>query len=36
VPTGTIAVHPADARTLRVQVRPVSGAPTDLTFVPDQ
>jgi len=36
VPTGTMAVHPADARTLRVQVRPVSGAPTDLTFVPDQ
>ena len=36
VPAGTIAVRPADARTLRVQVRPVSAAPTDLTFVPDQ
>jgi hypothetical protein len=35
VRTGTITVHPADARTLRVQVRPESGAPLDLTFVPD-
>ena len=35
VPTGTVVVHPSDARTLRVQVRPESGAPMDLTFVRD-
>jgi hypothetical protein len=35
VPTGTVVVHPGDARLLRVQVRPESGAPMDLTFVPD-
>ena len=35
VPTGTIAVRTADARTLSVHVRPESGAPMDLTFVPD-
>ena len=35
VPTGTVVVHPGDARLLRVQVRPESAAPMDLTFVPD-
>jgi hypothetical protein len=35
VPTGTVVAHSSDARTLRVQVRPDSGAPLDLTFVPD-
>jgi hypothetical protein len=32
-PTGTIVVHPSESRTLRVQVRPESAAPLDLTFV---
>ena len=34
-PMGTISVHPSDARTLSVQVRPESGAPMDLSFVRD-
>ena len=35
VPSGSVVVHPGDARTLRVQVRPESAAPLDLTFVHD-
>ena len=34
-PMGTVTVRPNDARTLSVHVRPESGAPMDLTFVPD-
>jgi len=30
---GTVVAHSSDARTLRVQVRPDSAAPMDLTFV---
>ena len=32
-PTGSVVAHSPDARTLRVQVRPASAAPMDLTFV---
>jgi hypothetical protein len=35
VPAGTVVVHPSGARTVRVQVRPESGATMDLTFVRD-
>ncbi len=35
VPTGSVVAHARDARTLRVQVRPVRAAPMDLTFVRD-
>jgi hypothetical protein len=35
VPTGTVVAHPSESRTLRVQVRPDSAAPLDLTFVRD-
>jgi hypothetical protein len=35
VPTRTVVAHANDARTLRVQMRPESGAPLDLTFVRD-
>jgi len=34
-PTGSVVAHSRDARTLRVQVRPASAAPMDLTFVRD-
>ncbi len=34
-PAGSVVVHAGDAQTLSVQVRPESGAPTDLTFVRD-
>jgi hypothetical protein len=33
VPTGTVVVHPSDARMVRAQVRPESGATMDLAFV---
>jgi len=33
MPAGTVVVHPTDARTVRVQVRPQSSAALDLTFV---
>src|SRR3954463_12500451 len=32
VPTGTVVMHPSDAGTVRVQVRPESGATLDLIF----
>ena len=35
VPAGTVVVHPRDARTVSVQVRPESGTTLDLTFVRD-
>jgi hypothetical protein len=35
VATGTVVAHRSESRTLRVQVRPESAAPLDLTFVRD-
>ena len=35
VPAGTVVAHPSESRMLRVQVRPESAAPVDLSFVPD-
>ena len=32
-PTGSVVVHSRDVRTLRVQLRPESGTPMDVTFV---